>query len=83
MSHIPVALITGTPLQTEWVRVTMKIMPDQDRKRVVKTMDEAIAFIDEFHQKRVSPPVENAAVTDAPEAASIPAADTTSDPKHD
>jgi hypothetical protein len=84
MSHIPVALITETSLQTEWVRVTMKIMPDQDRKRVVKSMEDAIGFIDNFHAKRApEPPAENVSVVDAPKEASSPSVDVNSQPKPD
>jgi hypothetical protein len=84
MSHIPVALITESLLQTEWVRVTMKIMPDQDRKRVVKSMEEAVAFIDQFHARRApEPPAENVSAVEAPNEASSTSADVNSQPNPD
>jgi hypothetical protein len=54
LDHIPVALITETPLQTQWVRTTMKIMPAQHRKRIVNSMDEAYTFFEEFHSQRAA-----------------------------
>jgi hypothetical protein len=76
MSHIPVALVTKNLMQTEWVRLTMKITPGQDRKRIVKSMDEAMAYFEEFHARKalekavVAAPGENG--TSEPAAASEP-----------
>jgi hypothetical protein len=52
ISHVPIALLTETPLQTEWVRLTNQLMPGQERKRLVKSIEEAHAFFEEFHAKR-------------------------------
>jgi hypothetical protein len=52
VSHIPIALLTETPLQTEWVRLTNQLMPGQDHKQLVKSIEEAHVFFKEFHAKR-------------------------------
>jgi hypothetical protein len=53
VSNIPVALIAGSLYQEEILRVTMKItaQPAHDeRRRIVKSDAEALAFIDQFNK---------------------------------
>ncbi len=50
-SHVPVALIVETAYQESFVRMSMKITPQQDRKRVVHSMDGALHFIKKWHQQ--------------------------------
>jgi hypothetical protein len=45
----PVALLVDTLLQEQILRVELKISPQQDRKRLVRTEAEALAFINNFH----------------------------------
>ena len=51
-SHHAVALIVDTFYQESMVRTAMQISPGQDRKRIVHSMEEALAFIESFHNKR-------------------------------
>ena len=50
----PVAIITRDAVQSALLTVTMRLSGQQDRKRIVRTEQEAIAFIDAFHQKLAS-----------------------------
>lgn len=52
MSHIPVALLVRDFQQEQQVRLTTRITPQETRKRIVHSPDEAHAFIQEFHQSR-------------------------------
>jgi hypothetical protein len=49
MSHIPVALIAKDRMQAELLRVELKISPQQERKALVWSEDEALAFISRFN----------------------------------
>ncbi len=51
-SNHAVALIVETFYQESMVRTAMQITPGQDRKRIVRSMEEALAFIDSFQNKR-------------------------------
>ena len=48
-SKIPVALVVGTFYQEEILRGSMQISPDHVRKRIVKSEEEAMAFIEEWN----------------------------------
>ncbi|RMG83055.1 MAG: hypothetical protein D6712_13685 [Chloroflexi bacterium] len=48
-SHVPVALLVGSGLQEQMVRVALKVSPQDFRKRLVRSQEEALAFIDEWH----------------------------------
>jgi hypothetical protein len=50
----PVAIIAKDALQTALLSATMKITGQQDRKRIVRSEQEALAFIDAFHRQRDS-----------------------------
>lgn len=52
MSNHPVALIAKTRPQEDYVSLTMKVTPEESRKRIVKSVEEAEAFIEEFHATR-------------------------------
>ncbi|MCU0497670.1 MAG: hypothetical protein MUF87_09995 [Anaerolineae bacterium] len=47
-SAVPTAMIVSNPYQEQFLRVSMKITPQEQRKRIVKTEDEALAFILSF-----------------------------------
>lgn len=47
----PVALVVESKLQERMVESTMRITQQTDRKRVVHTIEEAKAFIDDWHQE--------------------------------
>jgi hypothetical protein len=49
MSHIPVALIVQSYYQEQFVQSTLRHTPQEERKHVVKSIDEAWAFMDSFH----------------------------------
>jgi hypothetical protein len=51
-SNHAVALICETIYQESMVRTAMQITPGQDRKRIVRSMEEALAFVENFHNKR-------------------------------
>jgi hypothetical protein len=51
-SHIGVALLVGSLLQEQMVRLAMKITPQETRKRIVKSEAEALAFIDAWQQSQ-------------------------------
>ncbi|MFN8371790.1 MAG: hypothetical protein U0694_02790 [Anaerolineae bacterium] len=52
VSNIPAALIVSTLFQEQMVKISMQITPGQDRKRIVKSMDEATAFINQFRKRQ-------------------------------
>jgi len=49
VTNHPVALLVDTFLQEQILRVELKISPQQDRKRMVHSEAEALAFIASFH----------------------------------
>lgn len=49
-SQIPVALVVGNAYQEEMLRGPMQVSPDHARKRIVKSEDEALQFINEWLQ---------------------------------
>lgn len=51
ISNHPVALIVDTMLQERMVESTMRLTVQRDRKRVVHSIDEAVEFINEWHQE--------------------------------
>ncbi len=51
LRYHPVALIVKTPFQREYVRLTMKVSPQEDRKKIVETPEDAEAFIHAFCEK--------------------------------
>jgi uncharacterized protein YggU (UPF0235/DUF167 family) len=52
MSHIAVALIANGLQQENTVRISMRVTPQEHRKRIVNSVEDAMAFITEFHKKR-------------------------------
>ena len=54
MSHIAVPLIVGSIIQERMVMVSLKVTPQEERKRIVHSDKEAIDFINEFEAKRLS-----------------------------
>jgi hypothetical protein len=51
-SNHAVALIVDTLYQESMVKTAMQISPGQARKRIVHSMEEALAFVESFHEKR-------------------------------
>ncbi len=51
LQNHPVAIIAKDAIQSATLTVTMRVSGQQDRKRIVKTEADAIAFIDEFHAR--------------------------------
>jgi hypothetical protein len=49
ISNHPVALLVSTPLQEQIIQVELNISPQQDRKRIVRTEEDAYNFIVSFH----------------------------------
>ncbi len=52
VSSIPAALIVETLFQEQMVKVSMQLTPGQDRKRIVKSMDDAVEFIKQFRKRQ-------------------------------
>jgi hypothetical protein len=50
-SQLPVALIVKTSYQEEMLRGPMQVSPEHMRKRIVKSEEEALVFIDEWLQQ--------------------------------
>ncbi|RMG83054.1 MAG: hypothetical protein D6712_13680 [Chloroflexi bacterium] len=50
-SHVPVALIVSSGLQEQMVRVVMKVTPQDHRKAIVHSEEEAWTFIEEWNKK--------------------------------
>lgn len=50
LSRHPVALIVKSEHQEEYVRMLMGVTPQENRKRIVYSVDEAKVFIQEFHE---------------------------------
>jgi len=50
--NMPVAMIVKDMVQEEILRGPMRNVPENKRKRIVHSEDEAYAFIDEFHDKQ-------------------------------
>jgi hypothetical protein len=53
MSHVAAALLVATMIQEKMVHMSMKITPQEERKRVVHSLKEAYLFVDEFHAHRL------------------------------
>ena len=51
-SHIPVGLIVGTPVHEETLRTDMRISPENTRKKIVWSKDEALEFIETWHKEK-------------------------------
>lgn len=51
MSHIPVAYIVATAEQEYNVKLSMQVTPQASRRHIVKSEADALAFINEWHQK--------------------------------
>lgn len=49
LTNHPVALVVSSMYQERMVNVMMKVTEQQERKRIVHTVAEAIAFIDNWH----------------------------------
>ena len=50
ISNHPVALIVSTMFQEQFVRVFMQLTPGDRRKRIFRSEEDAVAFIDEYHR---------------------------------
>lgn len=68
MSHIGVALIVQTYYQEQMIRATLALTPQQERKRIVHSDAEALAFIEEWERIYA----QKIAATETP-AAEVPA----------
>ncbi len=51
ISNHPVALIVGSLYQRMLIKTAMQVTPQQKRKRIVESMEEALSFIDEWHSQ--------------------------------
>lgn len=51
LQNHPVAIIAKDAIQSATLTVTMRVSGQQDRKRIVRTEADAIAFIEEFHAR--------------------------------
>jgi hypothetical protein len=53
MSHVAAALLVATMIQEKMVRMGMKITPQEERKRIVHSLQAAHSFVDEFQAHRL------------------------------
>ena len=51
LQNHPVAIIAKDAIQTATLTVTMRVNGQQDRKRIVKSETDALAFINDFHAR--------------------------------
>jgi hypothetical protein len=49
--QIPVAMLVANLYQEKMVYISSKISPGEDRKRIVKSVDAALAFLEEYNKK--------------------------------
>ena len=54
MSHMPAALIVQTPRQEQIVRLMVEMTPGRDHRRLVRAFQDALSFIEEWHQRHVT-----------------------------
>lgn len=54
LSHIPVGLIVTTVYQEQMVRISTKLTQQTQRMRIVKSEEEALAFIQEWNQQHTA-----------------------------
>lgn len=50
LSRMPVAMLVKTVMQEQQVGIVMNITPGEQRKRIVKSMSQALTFISDFHK---------------------------------
>jgi hypothetical protein len=55
LSHHPVAMIVGSMLQEQILRLELKISPQQTRKRIVRSEEAALTFINRFQSVEKKP----------------------------
>jgi len=51
ITNLPVAMIVNGLVQVEILRGPLQNVPENARKRIVYSMDEALAFLDEWHEQ--------------------------------
>lgn len=51
LSAMPVAMVAKTIMQEQHIMIILNATPDQDRKKIVKSIEEGIQFIEDFHKK--------------------------------
>jgi hypothetical protein len=51
----PVAMVVRDAVQREILRGPMRNMPENKRKRIVESIDEAFAFFKEWHAENTQP----------------------------
>ncbi|PJF22047.1 MAG: hypothetical protein CUN56_08000, partial [Phototrophicales bacterium] len=52
LSAVPVAMVAKTIMQEQHLTIMLNATPDQERKKIVKSVEEGIQFINDFHRKR-------------------------------
>jgi len=50
-SHVPVALLISDPYHQEVLHSSMRISPDHERKKIVWSEEEALAFFEKWHEE--------------------------------
>ncbi|MFW5748777.1 MAG: hypothetical protein ACOCYT_04105 [Chloroflexota bacterium] len=60
LSRIPIALVARSLLQEQHLSISLNATPGEERKRIVRSIHEALTFIEEFHrnQGRADPRVD-------------------------
>jgi hypothetical protein len=50
MGHLPIAFITETLYQTEMARILIQLVPQPERRRIVKSEEDGLQFIHNWNQ---------------------------------
>jgi hypothetical protein len=74
-SATPIALVVSTLIQEQMVRVGQQVTPQQDRKRIVRSVEEGLAFINSLHPLAPAAPPAVDAAPPTPDAAAPPTSD--------
>ena len=56
LSSIPVAMVAKNIMQEQHLMIIMNATPDQSRKKIVKSIEEGVRFIEDFHHATLDSP---------------------------
>ncbi len=55
VSQLPVALVVGNAYQHQILEIAMRVTPDHQRKRIVRSQAEALTFLEEWNKANREP----------------------------
>jgi hypothetical protein len=56
LSSIPVAMVAKNIMQEQHLMIIMNATPDQSRKKIVRSIEEGVRFIEDFHHTTLDSP---------------------------